>query len=571
VAGTNPCNLAAYAGTFRIDDGQPADAQVQVYFATAADGGDSMVQADGSAGSPFLMMSPIEVEAGETTVVRLAFYTSGSLVCVGGPPGTVELRPPTISVANFIEGEPQVVNPAGDYWLSHFNLNVHLFDESTGDWVDPDTASTNDILNRMQASTGWGSLTLYAPDALTGVGSWEIINAGWSSDGFGDHRHNFARWDTSEDHGYFDPAADLPYQGTYQLTGNHIFLKLGGSAAMEGYIADDGRSFIMVNLASVDDSDVVFAVKKATGFPSDLPSGTFVIVSPQISFRYDTSGSSPYPAADIGFNGELILIRGGAIDDFFSWRTNLELELDYGVASTIQNVYGQMPREDSDEQIGLSSMLAFNGSGFANTSPDDNEIFLAMGGDGTAGYLGVFAGQAAEQDQGEHRLNNGFIVEADPTPTLAELAGKWALMGLNWEGQPGSGGWYTGDEEYEFQNNIGLIEFDGAGGITWDFTNKDVITQSISSDTGSGDVIAATEYYEVGNPVDTFSGTAIPLPLFHVTQSAGSSTVVAKIVLDKGGDTILFWSPLDSDNIPDVDSTASAANRFSMGAAVRIE
>ena len=145
-------------------------------------------------------------------------------------------------------------------------------------------------------------------------------------------------------------------------------------------------------------------------------------------------------------------------------------------------------------------------------------------------------------------------------------------MGINWEGNEGGDGtWYTGDEDYKLSNNIGLIEFDGSGGITWDFTDKDIITQAISSDTGSGDVTAATEYYEVGNPVDTFSATAIPLPLFHVTQSSGSSTVVAKLVLDKGGNTMLFWSPLDSDNVPDVNSSANAANRFSMGAAVKIE
>jgi hypothetical protein len=571
VAGTDPCDdISAYAGTFRIDDGLAPDVQVQVYFATAFDGGDSMVLAEGTDAAPFLMMNPIIVETGETTVVRLAFYTSGSLVCKGKT-NEVELRPPTVSVASYIDGEPQVVNPEGEYWLSHFNLNAHLFDEFEADWIDPETATADEILNRLQGSTGWGSITLSAPDIVTGVGSWEIINANWRSEGFGDHRHNFASWDTSGDHGYYDTAVDLPYQGTYQLTGNHIFLKFGTSAAMEGYISDDGRSFIMVNLAGVDDSDVVFAVKKATGFPSDLPTGTFVIVSPQIGFRYDTTGSSPYPANNVGFNGELIVLRGGTEDDFFSWHTRLELEYDYaGVA--IDNVYGQMPIEDSQEDVNLSSMFAFNGSGFANTSPESNEMFLAMGGDSTAGYLGVLAGQAAEQENGEHRLNNGFIVEAAASPTLADLTGRWALMGINWEAHEGSDGtWYTGDEEYKLLNTFGLFEFDGSGSITWDFTDKDVITQVISSDSGSGGVVPATEYYEVGNPASNFSVTAIPLTLFHVTESAGSSTVVAKLVLDKGGNTMLFWSPLDSDNIPDVDSTTSAVNGFTMGAAVRIE
>jgi hypothetical protein len=574
VAGTDPCDdISAYAGTFRIDDGLAPDAHVEVYFATADDGGNSMILADGSAGAPFLMMNPIVVQASETTVVRLAFYTSGSLVCVGGV--DQGLRPPAISVANYIEGELQVVNPEGVYWFSHFNLNAQLFNESTGDWLvleGPGAVSTDELLNRMLASTGWGSLTLNAPDAVTGVGSWEIINASWRSGGFGDHRHNFARWDTSSDEGYAETAVDLPYQGTYQLTGNHIFLKLGGSAAMEGYIADDGRSFIMVNLAGVDDSDVVFAVKKASGFPSDLPTGTFVIVSPQIDFRYDTSGSSPYPATDVDFNGEVVIIRGGATDDFFSWHTNLGLEYDYGGGSTIQDVYGQMPLEDSSYETGISSLLSFNGSGFATTAPDDNEIFLAMGGDDTTGYLGVFAGQGAEEAEGEHRLNNGFIIEADPSPTQADLAGRWALMGINWEGNEGGDGtWYTGDEDYKLSNNIGLIEFDGSGGITWNFTDKDIITQAISSEIGSGNVTVATEYYEVGNPLGNPSGTAIPLPLFNVTEPSVSSTVVAKIVLDKGGNTILFWSPLDSDNVPDVNSSANAANRFSMGAAVKIE
>ena len=570
VAGTNPCNLAAYAGTFRIDDGLPPDSQVQVYFATAQDGGDSMILADGSAGTPFLMMSPIVVEAGETTVVRLAFYTSGSLVCKGGT--DVEIRPPTISVASFIEGEPRVVSPEGEYWFSHFNLNAHLFDESTADWIDPETATVDVLLNRILGGTGWGSLTLNAPDAVTGVGSWEIIDASWRSGGLGEHRHNFARWDTSSDEGYYETSPELPFQGTYQLTGNHIFLKLGGSSVMEGYIADDGRSFIMVNIAGVDNSDVVFAIKKAAGFPAELPAGTFVIVSPQIDFRYDTSVSSPHPALQVGFNGEIVILRGGAADDLFNWRTNMELEYDYGGDSVIDNVYGLAPEEDSEYQTGISSLLAFNSSGFATSAPENNEMFLAMGGDGTAGYLGLFAGQGAEEEEGEHRLNNGFIIEADPSPTVADLTGRWALMGVNWEGSEGDDGtWYTGDEEYQLLNTFGLIEFDGAGGISWDFTDKDIITQTISSDTGSGDVIAATEFYEVGNLLSNPSGTAIPLPLFHVTQSAGSSTVVAKLVLDKGGNTILFWSPLDSGNVPDVSSTVDAAPRFSMGAAVRIE
>ena len=569
VVGTNPCDdIPAYAGTFRIDDGLAPDVQVEVFFATAADGGNSMILADGSPGTPFLMMNPIVVEEGETTVVRLAFYTSGSLVCKGGT--EVKLRPPTISVANFIEGEPQVVDPSGEYWFAHLNVNAHLYDEQSGDWIDPDSATADTLLNRIGASTGWGSLSLSAP--VAGAGSWSITNASWRSGGFGEHRHNFARWDTSGDEGYAETAPNLPITGTYQLTGNHIFLKLGGSSAMEGYIADDGRSFIMVNIAGVDDSDVVFAVSKASGFPSDVPSGTYVIVSPQMDFRYDTSASSPHPATRVGFNGEIVVLRGGAADDFFNWSTSLELEYDYGMGSAIDSVYGQAPEEDSEYQTGISSILAFNASGFATSAPENNEMFLAMGGDGVTGYLGLFAGQGAEEDGGEHRLTNGFIVEADDAPAMSDLTGKWALMGVNWEGNEGDDGiWYTGDEEYELLTNFGLIEFDGSGGITWNFTDKDVISQAISSDSGSGDVIAATEYYEVGNSLSNPSGTAIPLPLFHVTQSAGSSTVVAKLVLDKGGNTILFWSPLDSGNIPDVDSTVDASPRFSMGAAVKIE
>jgi len=298
VAGTNPCDeMSAYAGTFRIDDGEPADARMEIFYATAEDGGGSIVSADGSAGAPFLMQSPIVVEDGETTVVRLAFYTSHSLVCNGGPPGgTVELRPPSLTVATYIEGEPQVVDPSGEYWFAHFNINGHLYDEQTGDWVDPETATIDDLLNRINAGTGWGSITLGTPNAVSGIGSWIIADASWRDGGLGEHRHDFARWVAGSDEGYSETAPNLPLTGTYQLVGNQVFLKIGSSAAMEGYIAADGRSFILVNIAGVDDSDVVFAVSKASSYPSDVPTGTYVIVSPQMDFRYDTSGASPYPA-----------------------------------------------------------------------------------------------------------------------------------------------------------------------------------------------------------------------------------------------------------------------------------
>jgi len=573
VAGTNPCDeISAYAGTFLINDALAPDAQVEVFYATVEDGGDSMIHADGSAGAPFLMMSPIVVEADETTVVNLAFYTSGSLVCNGGPPGgTVELRPPSLTVASYIEGEPQVVDPSGEYWFVHFNVNGHLYNEHTGDWLDPEKTTTHDLLNRIHAGTGWGSITLGAPDPVSGTGSWSIADASWRSGGFGEHRHSFSQWDAASDEGYAGTAPNLPLTGTYQLTGNHVFLKIGSSAAMEGYIAENGRSFILVNIAGVDDSDVVFAVSKASGYPSDVPAGTYVIVSPQMEFRYDTSGSSPYPATGAGFNGALVILRGGIPDDFFSWGTNLQLDYVYK-GDIIYNVSGQIPEESSEYQAGIISGLEFDSSGFATTSPEDSEMFLAMGGDGVNGYLGLFAGQGVEDDGGEHRLSNGFIVEADDAPAVSDLTGRWALMGVNWEGSEGDDGtWGTGDEGYELLTTLGIIEFNGTGGITWSFTDKNVITQAITSDRGSGDVYLTTEYYELGNPVNSDSPTAIPLPLFHVTESAGSSTVAAKLVLDKGGDTVLFWSPLDSGNIPQDGSTHDAANRFTMGAAVRIE
>jgi hypothetical protein len=570
VAGTNPCDdVSAYAGTFRIDDGLPTDAQVEVFFATAQDGGGSIVHSDGSPGAPFLLRSPIVVMEDETTVVRLAFYTSGSLVCSGGI--DVELRPPAIAVATYIEGEPLVADPSGEYWFVHFNVNAHLYDEGTGDWVDPETATTDDLLNRINAGTGWGSITMGAPDAVSGIGGWVIADASWRSGGFGEHRHSFSQWDAASDEGYAGTAPGLPLAGTYQLTGNQVFLKIGSSAAMEGYIAADGRSFILVNITGVDDSDVVFAVKKASAYPSDVPAGTYVIVSPQMEFWYDTSVPSPYPATRTGFSGELIVLRGGAPDDFFSWRTNLELDYGYK-GDIIFNVFGQEPEEDSEYQTGIISSLEFDSTGFATISPENNQMFLAMGGDDVNGYLGLFAGQGAEDDGGEHRLSNGFIVEAAASPSLSDLTGKWALMGLNWEGAEGDdGSWGTGDEDYELLTTIGVVEFDGSGGISWDFTDKDVITQAITSDSGSGDVYLTTDYYEMGNLLSNPSGTAIPLPLFNITESAGSSTVAAKLVLDRGGNTALFWSPLDNGNIPQDGSTLDAANRFIMGAAVKIE
>ena len=63
----------------------------------------------------------------------------------------------------------------------------------------------------------------------------------------------------------------------------------------------------------------------------------------------------------------------------------------------------------------------------------------------------------------------------------------------------------------------------------------------------------------------------MPMPLFYLTQSATSSTIAAKVVLARRGNTLLFWSPIDSGNVPVDGSIADAANRFSMGVAVRIE
>jgi hypothetical protein len=573
VAGTNPCDeMSAYAGTFLIDDGLASDAQVEVFFATADDGGDSIVTADGSSTNPFLMQNPIVVEDGETTVVRLAFYTSHSLVCIGGV--DVSLRPPTVSVASYIEGETPVVDPSGEYWFAHFNVNAHLFEEQTGDWLDPETATADEILNRIEASTGWGSITLYAPDVATGIGSWRIENAGWRNGGFGEHRHNFATWDTSNEEGYAGTAPNLPLQGTYQVTGSQIFVKIGSSATLEGYITVDGASFILVNLSGVDDSDVVFAVQKASGFPSNLTGGSYVIVSPQISFRYDTSGASAYPATGVDFNGQVIMLRGtGSGDDAFSWGSELELDYAY-FGDTIDEVFGQTPREVTNRTPGISGVLEFDPDGLATVTPDDNTIFIGMGGDDTSGYLGLFAGMAAEYDpdSGGHRLNNGFIVEADPTPTEAELAGRWALMGINWEGMEGDDGfWYTGDEEYELLMTYGTLEFDGSGSVTWNVIDKDIITQSIDYGTGTGPVTTVTEYYEPDNPIGNPSGTAIPLTLFHINESAGSSTIVARVILDKRGNTLLFWSPLDEGGVPEEDSTTDAANDFSMGVGVKIQ
>jgi hypothetical protein len=107
--------------------------------------------------------------------------------------------------------------------------------------------------------------------------------------------------------------------------------------------------------------------------------------------------------------------------------------------------------------------------------------------------------------------------------------------------------------------------------MTWAFTNKDIITQAIEFDSGSGSVESTTEYYLVDHDVSAYSDTAIPLPLFKINSPAGSSTTVARAVMDRRNNTLIFWSPLDEGGIPAEGSTEDTAHNFAMGAAVKIE
>lgn len=544
-SGPNPCvGNPIQDEMIKIDSSKGENESVELYFATAEDGGSTGWAANGSSQTPFLLQNPIVVKDGKSTVLKLIFNTVNTLQCIGGSP---TLIPPTITVVNYVE-EPSLSTcsfPA-EYWFTHFNTHVSLYKD--GNLLEPTLAS---IFDRTEIVSGWGMVRFGQPDS-SGMGTFSIsVSKKAEEGGMAEHRHELSELqclpsspeDVTCETGYHNPLSpdvQQPFSGRYTIAGGKMIMEVGEDSVI-GALSKDCSFFIGVNISKQGENDIVVAVKKTGGF-TGFPKKKFIIVEPSFEIKYGNNNRTENIWSSSGF---IILDFQG--DRFFRWATMHHIYPVYDDKGSLIRWQINSPGEQVEGQSGILSQLTITQDGIVVVP--DSGIFVVMG----ANNNGIMAGDSREIDPqwNNHRLQNGIILNLHDSPSISNLDGRWMIVARESEiGKGEDGSWNTGNEWISYGITYGEVVISG-GKITYrSFIHKDILTGDMESDVGSGETFELrTDCYEMGKPLNTSPCNGLTIPAFYIkgeTIQGGP-----RIAIDSTANVMVLWEQLDENGIPE--------------------
>jgi len=574
-SGPDPCNSGnSITQTFLIDEAQPADAQVELYFATADDGGGTGWTNDGSAQSPFLIQAPVVVEQSTTTIVKIIFNTADTLRCDWNatPSPTAELLPPTVSMLDYIEGPP-TCDIGGDFWFIHYNISSSPYDQNGNLIQNP---ALNDIFRNTMAIAGWGTVNFNSSNS-----TWQVDMATrYENGGMAEHRHNLDSWDTNDtaDEGYVnpsDPSATGATVGNYTMVGNRIFMFFPGGGFIEGAVTSDCETLIGVHMSDIRETDLVYGVRKPASPPGQL-SGMYIFVSPHFDIRFDEGQAAPYPMSGLSSHTNVHIMDADATSGTTSveWRTLTDVNAVYDSNGLITGwqTYGPSERVSTDT-IPISDFVTVNSDGSltvcsenpgCNPSPDP--FFGAVNSSGN----GIAGGQPSEHDPSNpsnHYIGAGFVLKVAQNPGLADMEGQWFMAAVDQEVYDQDSSWGSGNEGVRYGLTYGDVDVSGCGTssctISWTFTYKDSFSGEVGSDAGTGSIELVQECFGEGLSLDdsTCNG-GLKIPVFKVWSNTDNA-YVGRLAVDETRSVAVIWTPLDTNDKPENSVAGCPAPSYS--------
>ncbi len=542
-SGPNPC------GQGQITDQTFTIGAQEIYFATADDGGSTAWTANGSKDKPFLMQNPIVVQGGKTTQVRLIFNTAETLQCQNN---AVVLFPPTMNVVSIIKDVAAQCSIGGQWWFVHYNISVNTRicdDASCSTYHHP--KNIHELFERTTIVSGWGTVTF--DDANN---KW-TVNAGstyenQTTPGMAEHRHTLLNYDPSRD-GYRNPAGQGTFTGTYSRSGNNIIMYFPGGGYIEGAVSSDCKTFTGVFVTGDEDNDIVFAVKKKTDFPSQIPAGKYVLSFPNFNFNFSNYDNK---VTYFSYTNQMDMLdtqlNNGTLVDWYSYT---EYHPQYDANKMITSINISHPQERFRIETNALSGITIRNDGLLGVSS-----FAALGENGN----GVMAGEAQPQDDKNDHIEAGFIIKLAENPVLSDLNGTWKISALESEVDPGSNGWNTGDEKVWYGLTYGEVKINN-GVVTYrSFIHKNIFDGTIKYEVGSGETIELkTECYKPGISVTAACAdqNAPRIRVFYIYGTGSQQgKVIAKMALDSSKKAIVFWAPIDLNETPPVNLCPNSSN-----------
>lgn len=420
-SGPDPCGgQNPVSGSGLINPQASQDALVDLYFATGDDGGGSSWYNNGTAQYPFLMQSPIVIESGKTTTVKLIFNTANTLQCMDG---SAVLFPPSMNVTNVVQ-ETGACTITGPWWFVHYNISVWprvCDDASCSIYHFP--SGPHEIFENTEIVAGWGTVTFNDDSTWTVQADSTFENQ--TTPGMAEHRHKLLYYDSSDpDQGYHNPAGGGTIRGTYSRSGNRIIMYFPGSGYIEGAISADCKTLTGVNITGDQENDIVFAVKKGTGLSTISP-GKYIMSQLGFNLCYDVAGSNCYSSGDtkikyLSYRNEIAVIDTnlGTGGTSLHWESSPEYHPQYDLSGKLTHIRINHPGEEFAIQTGLISSLNIRDDGLV-TSIIDDPMFFAFGDNRN----GLFAAVATDSNEGDDRINAGFMIKLASAPAVADSMG----------------------------------------------------------------------------------------------------------------------------------------------------
>jgi hypothetical protein len=549
-SGPDPCGgQDPVSGTGLINPQQDPDAQVDLYFATSDDGGGSGWYNNGTADYPFLMQSPIVIASDKETTVKLIFNTANTLQCNAS--NTPVLFPPSMNVTSVIKDIAGACNITdAPYWFVHYNMSVWprvCENPECTSYHFPETPQ--EIFENTTIVAGWGTVQ------FNENGTWQVdLSQDYTNGGMSEHRHELL--ELGPDDGYKDILGSGTITGTYTRSGNRIIMYFPEGGYIEGAVSSDCKTFTGVNITGDQENDLVFALKKGTGL-STIAQGKYLMSSPGFNLCYDVSGSNCFSSGDnkikyLNYRNEISFIDtqlGGGTVGY--WGNYFDYSPQYDQNGYLTGVNIGQPGEQLGLNIFPISSLTFRDDGLLTTTVEDPEFF-AIG----ANRNGLFGAVATNAEEGNDRINVGFIVKIADNPVVSDLNGRWYISIIEAQVIPGSdGNWNTGDEGSWYGLTTGEVLINNGIVVSRSFTHKNVFDGSIEFETGSGETIQRkTECYKSGADALTTACSdpnAPRIPVFYIYGTGSEAgRIIAKMTIDSAKKALVFWAPVDLDNKP---------------------